>query len=252
MLGRDGGVLEKAPGVADQRRVGQFGAADLTHPIKDVLRRRLRHLGLRHLLFQIGITQHGAPGLWQGKAHAGNECPPGQPQRMGGMFKDRIAVAKAALGGIQGEGLAGLQVNRVKRLKAVLQLDPVSTHVLNRRCPDRTGNEGHVFQPGVALGQGPLDEFVPIFTRPGLDHPGPWSVAQQPPALDVDFENQGLDIASQHNIAAATQNELGRLAPVRISQHGQHIGFAAKPHQCMSPRHNVKGIARLKRDVFLD
>ena len=168
------------------------------------------------------------------------------------MFEDRITVAKTALGGIQGEGLACLQVNRVEGLKSVLQLDPVSTHVLNRRCPYRTGNEGHVFQPGVALRQGPLDEFVPIFTRPGLDHPGPWSVAQQPPALDVDFEHQGLDVAGQHDVAATTQNELGRLAPVRIRQHSQYIGFAANPHQRMGPRHNMKGVTRLKRDVFLD
>jgi hypothetical protein len=36
------------------------------------------------------------------------------------MFEDRITVAKTALGGIQGEGLACLQVNRVQRLKPVL------------------------------------------------------------------------------------------------------------------------------------
>ena len=168
------------------------------------------------------------------------------------MLEDRIAVTKTALGGIQGKRLAGLQVNRIERLKPVLKLDAVGTHVLNRRCPDRAGNEGHIFEPGVALGQSPLNEFVPIFTGAGLNHPIPRRISQQPAALDLDFEHQGLDVAGQHDITAATQNELGRLSPVWISQHGEHIGFTANPYQGMGSRHNVKGVTRLKRDVFLD
>ena len=80
----------------------------------------------------------------QPKAHACDQRPPGQPiaLRTGALvFEDRIAVAKAALRRIEAEHLPAVQIDRIERMKAVLQLQPVGANVLHRGCAHAAGNQ---------------------------------------------------------------------------------------------------------------
>ena len=259
LLTRDGRVLEKATGIAHHRRVGQFGAAYLANPIKYLLRCDRYLAGLRDLAVQVGIAQHRLPGLGQSKAHARDQRPARQPEscssagrRTAGMLEHRVAVAKSALRGVQREGLAGLQVHRVQRLKAVLQLDAVSAYVLHRRSAHAARDHGQVLHAWVSIGQRPGHQLVPVFPSASLDNEGFGGFAHQPLAHDLDLEHQGFDVAGEHNVAAAAQNELRHCLQRRVGQHGGQVGLGADAHQAQGLGHNAKAVVGLQGDIFLD
>jgi len=258
LLARDSRVLEKTAGIAHHRRVGQFGAADLADPVKYLLRRDRYLAGLRDLAVQVGITEHRLPGLGQGKAHPCDQRPARQTEgraagrRAAGVFKNRVAVAKSALRGVQREGLAGLHVHRVQRFKTVLQLDAVSADVLHRRSAHAARDHGQVFHAGKAIGQRPGHQFVPVLAGAGLHDEGFGGLAHQPFAHDLDLEHQRFDVAGEHNVAAAAKNELRNSLQRRVGQHGGQVGLGADAHQTQGLGHNAKAVVRLQGDVFLD
>jgi cyclic-di-GMP-binding protein len=214
--------------------------------------------GLGHLAFQVQVTQHRLPALGQRKAHPQDERAARQAQAIraaradGGVLEHRIAVAKAALRRIQGEQLAGEQVDGVQRMKAVLQLHPISTDVLHRRCAHGAGNQGQVFQAGVAVVQRPCDQGVPVDAGARLDHPVFVGLCRQAHARHLDFEHQRLDVTGEHNVAAAAQH--------LAWQSGQSGGRPARRSRSASQRMrtnchrlgcDAKGVVRLQGDVFL-
>jgi len=156
------------------------------------------------------------------------------------------------LRGIQREGLASRQIDGIERVKTVLQLDAISADVLHRRGADHAGNQRQVFQAGVAVLQRPGDQIVPVFTGTGLDNPGLGRFTDQAPAHDFDLEHQRLDIAGQHNVAAATQHKFGRSLQGRVLQHGVNIGFALDMHEMKRLGDDAEGVGRLEGNVFLD
>ncbi len=168
------------------------------------------------------------------------------------MFKHRITVAEPTLGGIQGKDLARLQVDRVERVKAVLQFNAVGTQVLHRSGAHRARNKRHVFKAGIALLQRPGHEIVPVLASARLHHKGFGRFFHQAPALDLDFQDQRFDVTGEHNIAAAAQYKFGPGTPFGAGDDSLHVGFTGNADEGMRLGHNVEGVARLEGDVFLD
>ena len=173
-------------------------------------------------------------------------------RRCGGVLEHRVAVAEGALRGVQGESLAGLQVDGVERLEAILQFHTVGADVLHRGGAHGAGNERHVLQPRPALLQRPAHGLVPAFAAAHLHDPGARGVFHQPAAGDFDLEHHRLDVTGQHDVAAATQHEFRCRAEFGIGQHGQHIRLAFDPDQGMGAGDDAEGVVRLEWDVFLD
>ena len=93
---------------------------------------------------------------------------------------------------------------------------------------------------------------MPVFARASLDDPGFCSFTSQALAHDLDFKYQRLDIAGQHNIAAAAQHKLGRGLQFWVLQQRGDVGFGFDTCQAKRLSHNTKGVVRLEGDVFLD
>ena len=168
------------------------------------------------------------------------------------MLEDRVAVAKSALRRIERKNLAGLQVDRIERIKPVLQLHPISTDVLHRRGAHGARNQGHVFQAGPALSQAPGHQIVPIFTSTDLHNPMPIRLRGQATACNLHLEHQWLDITGEHQIAAPTKHKLGSVAQHGGVQHRLNVFQTAHPHQLLRPGSDAKGVVGLQRKLFLD
>ena len=125
------------------------------------------------------------------------------------MLEHRVTVAKSALRGIEGKALAGRQINRVERLKTVLQLNPIRANVLHRGCAHTARDERQILQAGIAVFKRPGHQVVPVFTCARLHNPGLGGLADEPFSHDLDFQHQWFHIPRQHNVAATTQNEFG-------------------------------------------
>ena len=169
-----------------------------------------------------------------------------------GVFEHRVAVAKAALRGVQGKHLPGLQVNRVQGIKAVLQLHAIGAYVLHWRSAHRAGNKRQVFQPRQALVQRPGHKVVPVFAGTGFHDVVLGRLAQQRAAHDFYLEHQRLHVAGQHQVAAAAQHKLWLRAPVGIGAHGLGVRLGANAQQRMRLGHDMEGVERLQGYVFLD
>jgi hypothetical protein len=210
---------------------------------------------LRHLFIQVGVAQHRLPGFGQPKPHPRDQRAARKAHRLGfcaGMLKDRIPVAKAALRSVERKTLARDQINRVQRLKPVLQFHAIGPDVLHRRPAYRAGYEGQILQARVAILKRPGHEVVPAFPGTGFNDEGFGCIFDQAAAHQLDFEHQRLDVAGQHNIAAAAQHELLARPQLGIANHGLQILKIAQAHQDKRLGHDVKGVVGLKRDVFLD
>jgi hypothetical protein len=99
---------------------------------------------------------------------------------------------------------------------------------------------------------GPVHDVVPAFTGPSLDNPGFGGLADQLFAPDFDLEHHRLDVAGDHDVAAAAQHELGRIPQRRIGQHIGDVLLAVDAHQVQGLGHDAKGVGKLEGDVFLD
>jgi hypothetical protein len=73
---------------------------------------------------------------------------------------------------------------------------------------------------------------VPVFACAGLHNPGLGGLADQPFAQNVDFEHQRFDVARQHHVAAAAQNEFGCGFQSRIGQQCINISAVLKADEC--------------------
>jgi hypothetical protein len=133
-----------------------------------------------------------------------------------------------------------------------LQFHAVGTHVLHRRRTDGAGNQGHIFQTGVALRQGPSDKVVPALARARLHDESLGGFRHQSAPHHFHLQNHRFHIAREHNVAAPAQYKLVGSAPLRVRQQQMHIGFTGNADQCVGLGHDVEGVKGLERDVFLD
>ena len=122
LFGAHSRVFEKTASVADLRRVGQFGAADLTYPVKKLLGAGIFDAGLGLLFLQVSVAQHRLPIPGQRKPHPQNHGPALQTHVALGsiVFEHRVAVTETTLRSIQREDPAGLQIDGVEGFKPVL------------------------------------------------------------------------------------------------------------------------------------
>ena len=190
LVGRHRGVLEEAACVAHHGRVGQLGAANVADPVKNLLGTGVLHARLGAAALQIEVAQHGLPGLGQPKPHMGDDRAPRQAHAARHaaavgcfrrrMLEDGVAVAKAALRGIQAERLAGGQIEGVERFKPILQLHAIGTDVLHGRGAHRARDERQIFQPWEPVRQRPGHSIVPDLARARLHDPGLGGFLDQP------------------------------------------------------------------------
>ena len=89
-------------------------------------------------------------------------------------------------------------------------------------------------------------------TGAGLEHICLVGLLHQPLAQDFDLEHQRFYITGEHDIAAATEDELGLTHQIGGIDHVLQVLFAGDTRQRMRLCHDVKGVAGLERDVFLD
>ena len=75
---------------------------------------------------------------------------------------------------------------------------------------------------------------------------------QQAAAHDFDLEHQGFDVAGNHQVAAATQHEFLRVAPLGVGAQGHGVCLGVDAHERVRPGHDVEGVERLQGNIFLD
>ena len=121
------------------------------------------------------------------------------------MLKYGVTVTKCTLGCIQRKDLSCDQVECIKRVEAVLKFYAVGTDVLHWRSPYRARNQGQIFKAWPSLRQAPSHELMPVFSCTSLHNPGFVCLGYQTLAHDFHFENERLDVARQHNVAATAQ-----------------------------------------------
>jgi uncharacterized protein YajQ (UPF0234 family) len=167
------------------------------------------------------------------------------------VLEHRVAVAEGALGGIEREAAAGVQVDGVERFEAVLQLDAVGADVLHRRAAHGARDQRQVLEAGIAVAHHPFDRVVPDLARAGFHDPGPRRLFDQPQALDFHLEHQRLDVAGQHDVAAAAQHETGGALPVGAGQELGDIGLIRDARQALRARDDAETVVRLQGDVVL-
>ena len=87
-----------------------------------------------------------------------------------------------------------------------------------------------------------MHEIVPVLAGPGLAHKGLGGFPHQATTLDLDLQHQRLDIAGEHDIAAAAQHEFGLFPQLAASQQSLHVGLARDPDQRMRFGHDAKAV----------
>jgi len=93
---------------------------------------------------------------------------------------------------------------------------------------------------------------VPVFARVGLHQIAGLGLAQQAPPQHFDFQHQGLDVAGEHDVAAAPEHAQALGAPTGLAhQVGQQLGLA-QPQQALCLRRDAKCVVRLQGRVVLD
>ena len=145
----------------------------------------------------------------------------------------------------EGEHLAGGHIYCIQRLESVLQLHAIGADVLHWRCAHRSGNQRHVFQTWVTLAQRPSHAVVPSLSSPSLDDPGFGGFLDQTKTLDLHLEHGGLDIARQHDVAAAAQHKKWSLAQRWIATRLQQIRHLANANQIQRTGCDTEGVPRL-------
>ena len=83
---------------------------------------------------------------------------------------------------------------------------------MNRRRAHRAGNQREIFEAGQALRQGPRNEFVPVLTRTGFYKNGVMIFANHAAPAQFDEQRDTLEIARQHDVAAAAEHQLPQCA----------------------------------------
>jgi hypothetical protein len=165
------GFLKKLPTLPISAGSGSLARRIAAHPVEDRACVGRGVAGLGHAPFQVQVAQHRPPGPRQAQPHAGDQALAGQAAEAA-LLEDAVAVAERTGPGVQRHGAAGDQVDRVQRLEAVLQLQPVGADVLHRRRAHGAGDQRQVLQPRPALVQRPGDDVVPVLAGTGLDDPG--------------------------------------------------------------------------------
>ena len=247
LLRRDHRVLEEAAGVADHRRVGQLGAADLADPVVHLARRRVADAGVGHPALQVQVAQHRGRRLRQAQPHAGDQAAAGER-----LLEHAVAVAEAAGRGVQRERGAGLQVDGVERVEAVLQLHAVGTDVLHRRGAHATGDQRQVLQPRQALLQRPGDELVPVLAGAGLDDDRIVPAHEHAAPGDLDLEHQRAQVTRQHDVAAAAQHEPGQTGQIGVGQQALHVLGCVHAHEPLGQRGQAEAVVRPQADIGFD
>ena len=153
---------------------------------------------------------------------------------------------------VQRKALARDQVNRVQRLKAVLQFNAIGADVLHRRAAHGAGDEGQILQAKVAILKRPRDQTVPVFPCARFHNEGFGGFFDQAAAHQLDFKHQRLDVTRQNNIAAPAQHKLGCGAQFWMTNHSLQIFQLTQTHQRKRFGDDMKGVVGLERDVFLD
>lgn len=92
---------------------------------------------------------------------------------------------------------------------------------------------------------------MPIFARARLNYPVFIGLGQQTPSCDFVFQHQGLHIARDDDIAAATQNKFFARDPRGVSQQRLHISRATHAQQGIGLSGNTEAIEALQRGIAL-
>ena len=209
----DDGVLEKAAGVRQLRRIGQLAPAQGDDGVGDLPGRR-RIAGrlsgcvdalFRQRLDEAGITDVRSPAPGQAESDfRDGETPVHMPAFL---FENAVTVAETAGRAVKLPWFSGIQIIGRQRVETFRKLPPVSADVLHRRGADRAGNQGKILQSRPASRQRPLHEIVPALARARGDVYGLGVFARSRLAGDRHVQDEAVDVAGQHQIAAAAQHE---------------------------------------------
>ncbi|MCY1233073.1 hypothetical protein D9M72_455920 [compost metagenome] len=164
------------------------------------------------------------PRLGQAQRHRRDDVAAGA-----GALEQAVAVAEAARPQVQPDECAGVAVIGAHAFEALAQFHPVGADVLDWRCARGAGDQRQVFQPGHAVGDGAVDQRVPVLAGAGGDQPGIASLFR---LVGGDFhqQHQRVQVAGQHHIAAAAQDHQWQAVGTRVGQCRGQVGFAAHMH----------------------
>ncbi len=155
------------------------------------------------------------------------------------LLEQTVPVGEAALVVVDIKIAAIFEIPGGQRVKALGNFQPVGADILDRRRADRTGNQAEVFQPRPAVGQRPFNEFVPVLAGAGLDIPGIAVFPEQSLAGNRHVQDQAGEIAGQHQVAAAAEDEAGGMGERRVGELARRFDARVK----RGPARQGEGIA---------
>jgi hypothetical protein len=101
-----------------------------------------------------------------------------------------------------------------------------------------------------------VHEVVPAFATTDFHQPAPGRFFHQPPSANLHLENQGLEVARQHQVAPATQHEhrvlRRRLLPVGAGHQAKQVIDGTQADKALRTRSDAEGVHRLEGDIVLD
>ena len=123
---------------------------------------------------------------------------------------------------------------------------------MHRRGAHRSRDHGQILQSREALVQRPFDQPVPALACTRLDHPSLGVFVQQLLTHDLDLEHQRPDVPRQDDVAAAAKHKFRNRRQFGVANERQQVTLAAHPNQRVRLGNDVKCVAGLQWDIFLD
>ena len=141
------------------------------------------------------------------------------------LFKNAVAVGEIAIGAGKFAQFTRLAIQRSQAVEDIFDLHAIGTNVLHWRSADGTGNQAEVFQADQALLQGVLHKRMPWLARFGFNH-HLYAVFNNADATAGHAQHQGLNVASQQQVATTANYQQRHLALFSDLQSCAHVGVA--------------------------
>ena len=119
------------------------------------------------------------------------------------MLEGRLPITEPAFLRREDDLLSGSDIERFDPFDGIAGFRSVCPDILNRSCPDATGNKCQVLHPAQAMLHRPADKIVPYFPSGGPHERGVSLAVEDFDTPGIHVQHQRIEVLEQQEVAPA-------------------------------------------------
>ena len=137
-------------------------------------------------------------------------------------------------------------------MQAVFGFDSVGADVLHRCGSDQARNQRQVLKSTPALVDGPLHEFVPVFSCGGLNYHISIAFFDDAPPGPRHSGHRAFEVAGEQHVGSTAQEQCVGTKSLGVVEVLHHVHFGLKVVKSLGRDVKAKGVIGLQRSIVLD